>query len=104
MVKITGKLKIWQSRLGGYLSLVNFAMLFYLYIVESPMGLDWYHWLIIIVLVMFTVLFIDISVVYPNALNYSFKKHPGFQALKKQTGENSKKLDKIIKYLEKKDG
>lgn len=37
---MAGKLKVWQMRLASYIAIVNFVMIFYLYIIESPMGLN----------------------------------------------------------------
>ena len=95
-----GKFKVWQTRLSGYISLVNFVMIFYLYIIEAPMGFDWYHWAILIVTGITMVIFIDTKFIMPQAFGYTFSKNPGLQNLKKQTKTNSKKLDMILNHLE----
>lgn len=94
-----GKLKVWQTRLSGYISLVNFVMLFYLYIIEAPMGFEWYHWAILIATGIILLIFIDTKFIMPQAFGYTFSKNPGMQKLKKQTQTNSKKLDMILNHL-----
>ena len=100
MRRLLGKLKVWQQRLSGYVSMINFMMLFYLYIIESPMGLEWYHWGIFISVSITIVVFVDTKFIMPQAFGYTFSKNPGFQKLKKQVTNNNKKLDKILSYLE----
>jgi len=95
-----GKVKVWQQRLASYISLINFVMLFYLYILESPLGLQWYHWTILIVVIITFVVYIDTKYIMPQAFGYTFDKNPGQQYLKKKGKENSEKLDMILKHLE----
>lgn len=97
--KALGKMKVWQTRLAGYISLVNFVMIFYLYIIESPMGFEWYHWAFLIVVGVTTIVFIDTKFIMPQAFGYTFSKNPGLQKLKKQSQENSEKLDLILNHL-----
>ena len=97
--RAAGKLKVWQSRLATYISMVNFAMIFYLYIIQSPMGMEWYHWLIIIVGGTLSIVFIDTKFIMPAALEYGFEKNPQMVKLKRQVEENSEKLDLILTNL-----
>ncbi len=96
---IAGKLKVWQQRLASYVSMVNFAMIFYLYIIESPMGLQWYHWIMIIVIGVVSIVFIDVRYVLPNTLKYNFNKNPEMIQLKNQLGEIRKETNEIKKML-----
>ena len=98
--KTLGMIKVWQQRLATYISMINFIMIFYLYIVQSPMGLEWYHWFLIISISICVVLFFDIKYIFPNTQLYTFKKNPGWTAIKRQVDENSEKLDKILQKLE----
>ena len=97
--KTLGILKVWQNRLASYISIINFVMIFYLYIIESPLGFQWYHWAILIVVGVTTIIFIDAKFIMPQSFGYTFSKNPGMQKLKKQAKENSEKLDLIIDHL-----
>lgn len=99
-ISIAGKIKVWQIRLAGYISLVNFIMIFYLYIVESPLGLEWYHWASIIILGCTIIIFIDIRYIFPASQEYIFNKNPSFKKLKKTVEDNQKMLKNIITLLE----
>ena len=94
-----GTVKIWQSRLSGYVSMVNFEMILYLYIIESPFGMEWYHWVLLIGICCTTIVFIDIKYIFPSAQQYTFYKNPGWMSIKKQTKENERKLNLIMKHL-----
>lgn len=78
-----GRLKVWQSRLSTYVGMVNFVMIFYLYIIESPMGLEWYHWAVIIASCIISIVFIDTKIIMPYALGYSFEKNPEWKKMKR---------------------
>jgi len=97
--KALGILKVWQSRIASYISIINFIMIFYLYIIESPMGFQWYHWAILIVVGVTTIIFIDVKFIMPQSFGYTFSKNPGMQKLNKLSQENSDKLDLIINHL-----
>ena len=71
-----GRVKVWQQRLASYVSMVSFGMVFYLYIIESPMGLQWYHWLTIVITGILAIVYIDTVFIYPASLEYTFKKNP----------------------------
>ena len=101
LVKNVGKLKVWQTRLAGYMGIINFVMIFYLYVIESPMGFEWYHWTIIIGISIVSIIFMDIRYILPAASAYGFEKNPKFVSLEEMVKSNSKKLDVIIKEIEK---
>lgn len=87
-----GKLKVWQSRLSGYISMINFFMIFYLYIIESPMGLLWYHWALLIIVMVISIVFVDTKFIMPQSFGYTFSKNPGYQEMKKDLKEIKKML------------
>lgn len=93
--KHLGKVKIWQQRLATYVSMINFAMIFYLYIIESPMGFQWYHWLIMIFAGVILVVFVDTMYIMPHAYSYTFEKNSEFQEVKMDVKAINKKLDEI---------
>jgi len=96
--KKIGAFKVWQTRLAGYIAMINFVMLFYLFIGENS-WFEWYYWVLLIVITCSSIIFIDIKFVYPNVLSYTFVKNPEFMKLKRQTKENAKKLDLILNHL-----
>lgn len=71
-----GKFKTWQMRLATYVSMVQFIMVFYIFIIESPMGLLWYHWFVLILCGISILMFIDIRFIMPYNLDYTFAKTP----------------------------
>lgn len=82
-----GKLKVWQERLAGYAAMLNFFMIFYLYILESPLGLRWYHWTIFIATGVVLIIYIDIKFIMPNSLKYGFEKNPELINLRNELKE-----------------
>lgn len=97
--KVAGKLKVWQNRLASYISVVNFVMIFYLYILENPLGLEWWEWAIVIVGSIVSIIFIDIKFIMPSAQSYTFDKNPPMVSLKKKVEKNSERLDEILEIL-----
>lgn len=102
--KMLGSVKIWQSRLAGYVSMLNFAMILYLYIIESPFGMEWYHWVLLLVVGCAVIIYVDIKYIFPSANLYTFNKNPGWMSIKKQAEENDRKLNLIMKHLGIEDG
>lgn len=78
-----GKIKIWTQRLQTYVSLINFFMIFYIFIGDNQ-WFDWYEWLIIIVVVSSVVLFVDVRFIMPNSLGYQWDKNKSFVRLEKK--------------------
>lgn len=96
-----GKLKVWQQRLATYVSMMNFVMIFYLYIIESPLGLSWFHWLLIILVGVIVLVFFDTCFVMPHALGYTFLKNPEFIQLKGDVKYIKKEIDELKLLLKK---
>lgn len=96
IIRTAGAIKIIQQRLASYISMINFIMIFYLYIIESPMELLWYQWIIIIFSCISILIFIDTRYIMPASLAYTFYKNPEFNKLQKQVLNNSEKLDKLL--------
>jgi len=100
-VKYTlGQLKVWQTRLASYIGMINFFMILYLYIIESPMDFEWYHWVLLILFAVIIILVIDIKYVFPASQEYAFHKNPEWMKLRKDIRRNSEKLDRIIEMGE----
>jgi len=87
-----GKIKTWLQRLQTYMSIINFILLFYLFIQENR-WFNWYEWLIIIVVVCVVTLYVDVCHVMGNALGYQWDKNNAFKRLEK-------KVDTILKQME----
>ena len=80
--RFLGMGKIWQNRLSTYIGMVNFTMIFYLYILESPLDLLWYHWMFILVSSVVVILYIDIKFIFPAAQQYASEKNPFFVGMR----------------------
>ena len=96
---MAGKLKVWQTRVASYISIVNFVMIFYLYIIESPMGFEWHHWLLIIITSITSIIVIDTVFIFPASQEYTFNKNPQMVKLKNQVNKNKAMLEAIIKHF-----
>ena len=90
-----GIYKMWITRLQTYLALIQFAMLLYLYIIEEPLGVQWYYWIIVVILFSITTLIVDIKYVFPGSQAYGFIKNPRWI-------EMEQKIEHIIEILEEK--
>ena len=86
--------------MASYIAIVNFVMIFYLYIIESPMGFEWYHWTIIIVTDITVIVFIDTKFILPSSQVYTFNKNPEFVKLKERVNKNKVMLEAIIKHFD----
>jgi len=94
---ILGVLKFMQNRLQSYIGVINFVMLFYLYIIESPLGLQWYFWLLAISVISITILVVDRKYVLPGVLTYGFKVNPMMMEMKKEIEEIKEMLERQTK-------
>jgi len=92
--RFLGKVKVWQTRIASYASMVSFGMVLYLFIIESPLGLKWYIWIILIGLLTVGTVALDILYIFPSAQKYIFDKNPEMVELRK-------KIDKILEHLNK---
>ena len=90
---LAGKLKIWQTRLQTYTAMVNFFMLFYIFIQDNE-WLTWYWWLVFMVVTISVVLFIDVKYIMPNALGYQWTKNKSFNRLEQ-------KVDRLLEEMQK---
>jgi len=92
-----GKLKAMQIRAVGYLSIVNFIMIFYLYVTSEPLGVRWYYWAVIIFFVVLVILYIDDRYLLSQESGYLWDKIPGA----KETQENVRWIRERIEHGEK---
>ena len=88
--KTFGMIKVWQQRIATYISMINFIMIFYLYIIESPMGLEWYHWLILISVSVGLIIYIDVKIILPESQDYMFYKTPFMVKMREDVEEIKK--------------
>lgn len=70
--KLLGRLKQWQVRLASYVSIIQFVMIFYLFIVENK-WFDWYIWVILITTGVISIISFDAKLVMPSQLGYAFE-------------------------------
>jgi len=87
-----GKIKTWLQRLQTYMSIINFILLFYLFIQENK-WFQCYEWLIIIVVTCSVVLYVDVRHVMGNALGYQWDKNNAFKRLERKIDAIQKRLD-----------
>lgn len=80
---LMGKAKIWMQRLQTYVSLINFFMLFYIFIGDNT-WFTWYEWMLIVVLVCVLVLYVDVHYIMGNSLGYQWDKNKSFIRLEKK--------------------
>jgi hypothetical protein len=77
-----GKYHTWMTRMMSYGSLINFTMLLYLYITQSPLGIPWYVWFTFLVSLLPIIVFIDTVFIYPQSLKYSSDRNPEWKAIR----------------------
>jgi hypothetical protein len=88
----------WIVRIGSYLSPINFVLILYTFINQSPFGLPKYVWLLLVCVGLPILLFIDVVFVLPSDLKYSFDKNPEM----KDITERLKVIDSKLNDLDKK--
>ena len=81
-----GKIKIWMQRLQTYVSLINFFLIFYVFIQDND-WFTWNQWLLIIVVVSVSVLVVDVHFIMPNSLAYQWDKNKSFRRLERKVDE-----------------
>ena len=86
-----GVFKTWLTRLQTYIGLVNFFMLFFVFIQDNK-WFSWYVWCIIIFVVLSSILFIDIRFIMGQALGYQWEKNKSFARLEK-------KVDRLMEEI-----
>lgn len=86
-----GKMKMWQQRLSTYVSMINFAMLLYLFIVENK-WFSWYIWVIIVSLGTVFLIIFDVLIVMEQQSEYGFMKNPEWRKHKRNQKRIMEKL------------
>ena len=94
-----GVLKQWQARLATYASMIQFGMVFYLFIIENR-WFSWHIWLLIISVSVLALVWFDTVKVMPAQLEYGFKKNPEWQRHVKRQDLILKQQEMILRYLE----
>ena len=95
-----GILKLMLERTMSYGALINFGMLLYLYVTQSPLGIAWYYWFIGILLILPAVAIIDWKIVFPATLSVSYgMKNKEFTELRKDIKEIQKQLEELKKTI-----
>lgn len=89
---LVGKGKTWLQRLQTYVSLINFFMLFYIFIGDNK-WFSWYEWVVIVFIVCSLVLYIDVRYIMGNALGYQWDKNKSFKRLEKKVDMMMEKLE-----------
>jgi len=95
-----GRFRIWITRVGGYLSPINFLLILYAFAKNEPLGFSFWYWIIICILGVASLLIFDTIVIYPSELHYSYMKNPGMQSLEKKVNiimENQNNILEMIK-------
>lgn len=82
-----GKLRTYQNRLGLYTALINFIMIAYLFIIEGPLGLPWYFWLLVVMLYPPILTYIDQRFIFHKELEFWFMSNPEWRRTTKMIRE-----------------
>lgn len=105
-----GIMKAWTARIQTYLGLINFVMILYLYVIQEPLGLKWYYWIILLIPALSLILWLDLKVIFPVSQEYIYRKNPEWMKLREEINKlrvsiekidnDNKKLDKLITLIE----
>lgn len=87
-----GRFRTWITRLSGYLSILNFGMILYTFILGNPFGIGSTVWLILTAVGVPIIMLFDVVVMMPSELEYGYDKNKRFIDLEK-------KIDKIIDLI-----
>ena len=79
--------------------MISFVMVLYLYISQIPLGLPWYVWIAIMIMMIPLLLIMDMVFVWPSEMVYGFEKNPRMLAMEKKVNENNKMLKKLEEKL-----
>jgi hypothetical protein len=83
LMKYVGVVKVITERLASYVSIINFAMVLYLYTRSNPLGLGPMSWALLMLVAIPCIISFDWLVVFPSAMRVSYgKKNPEFQELR----------------------
>jgi hypothetical protein len=91
--KVIGKAKGMQNRLAGYLSMINFMMVLYLYIKSQPFGLNWFQWIVLMSVGISIVMFVDNYILLASETHYLWSKNPWAVEMQKDIKEIKEKLE-----------
>jgi len=91
-----GRVRTWVTRLAGYLSILNFGMILYNFVLGDPLGVAKEVWLIVALIGVPAIMFFDIVIMMPSELRYTYDKNKRFVDLEK-------KVDKVLVLLGDKD-
>lgn len=91
-----GKALIWYNRLATYMGMTNFSMIFFLFVIESPLGIPWFGWIAILSTGLISILFIDIKFLMHNSIRYQFQKNPEVQEIKQVVYENREMIKQLL--------
>jgi len=91
--KSIGTIKGMQIRLSGYLSLLNFFMVLYLYIIKEPFGLNWLQWIILMFIGISVTIFIDNYILLASETHYLWSKNPWAIEMRDDIKKIKKKLE-----------
>jgi hypothetical protein len=93
-----GTLKLMVERVMSYVGMINFFMILYLYIQQSPIGIDAVYWIVAVSFFLPIMTILDWVFVYPSTLNVSYgRKNKEFQELRADIKRLETKLDEQIK-------
>ena len=91
-----GRYKVWLNRLQSYLAPLNFIMVLYLYVINDPLGIVWYGWVFLIIIVSGCLLLVDLLLVFPFEQKYISLKNPEWVDLRRDVDELKCLLQKYI--------
>lgn len=89
-----GKYKAWVNRVQSYLAPLNFVMILYLYIIQEPVGMPWYSWVMILVFVLSVLLCFDILFVFPSESQYAWRINPDWVEMRRDIKMIKESLEK----------
>lgn len=96
MKRKLGKLKVMSERLASYVSLINFAMILYLYVITSPLGIKPIYWLVLMGVTMPIIVIFDWKIVFPSSLEVAYgSKNREFTELREDVKDIKKRLDEM---------
>ena len=75
-----GILRTWLTRLAGYMAIINFGMIFYLFIVENT-WFPWYVWIVMMISLISIILLVDVKLVMSKEFEYQSNKNPEWKKL-----------------------
>lgn len=87
-----GKYKAWFMRLQSFTAPINFIMVLYLYIIQEPLDIPWYVWVVFLSAILALLLVFDILFILPGEYRYTSNKNPEWQALRKDLNAIKNKL------------